>query len=345
MINWLIFCTFVLSFSMTLLGIAVDLSYQVQMAPKVLGFQDQQINELTHYMEAKDHFSSHPVFTPPSEKGQNFAELYRNIIEEAPEHKLVSRQQKETVLAFSQSWLDKKHKINFTDQIDLLFKEIEKYSYWQPTETVDNSVASDLIVAGQIFLAHTFHYQPQALREALGKVRYFARVLLTTEDLSFKRAGLSLLEKENQFLDLLREQWYKAQLIWTPVPLDEINKYRKFLSATSMKLSYLTPPEVLKTVFQRGQEPPGFCAVLREKKTFLEWSRVFLSARFPFEPDFNSNISALDQIQSHGREVCHFEVSPKPKHNSVPLAAYIPYYRRLYGIRVLLNNQKVEEHL
>ena len=345
MVNWLIFCSFVLSFSMTILGLLVDLTYQTQIAPKVQSFQQEQIQRLPEYIEDKRFFSKHKVFSPPSRNGKNFADLYGKIIAESPSQRLVDFEQKKTVLALSDSWLDKKHKITFTDEIDQLYNEVEEYSYFKIPEDLDNTVASDLIVSGQVFLAHTFHYQPEALREALSKVRHFARVLLTSEDLNFKRAGLSLLEKELQFMELLKEEWYKAQLIWTPVPPNEIRGFRKFLAHSSQSLSFLTPPEVLTKAFLGENPPPGFCAVMKEKRFFLRWSRVFLNSRFPFEPDFAPNIKAIGEIQKMGLDRCHSINSNDKMPKGAPLAAYVPYYRRLYGIKILLKAHKVEGHL
>ncbi len=338
MINWLVFSTFVLSMAMTILGLLVDLTYQVRVAPQIESLHKQQRNNLPGYLEDSKKFHQHTVFRPKVPARQDFAKLLTKIQRGDLQKPLIDEKVKKTIFSMGPKWLDQKHKIPQLETVELLFSEIEDYDHWSLPFDPDNNVASDLIVADQIFLAWTFHFKPVALRQALEKSRQLSQILLSTQDLNFKRAGMSLLEKENELLGFLKARYRNYQILWTPVSQQELKAFRYHLRQTARYLSPLAEPQLFTKVFLSESVPIGFCSIAKEKMQMLLWSQKFLEPRFPLEPDFSQTIKNIVGLQEQVKHRCqNWESPPTPE---VTWFQHIPYYRRIYGTKMMFHAEK-----
>jgi len=344
MLNWMFFCSFVVSFALTIVGLLMDVTYQIQLAPRVEKFQSYQLKRLPDYLRLKKRLETHPIFNPQLGRGENFQNLWKDLTNRHENKKLLSLKEKKVIMAMGEDWLDQKHKIKLPPVAVDLFANIYDYSHWESSIPMDAWDASDLIVSGQLYLAHTLHFEPLNIRESLKRVRHLALILLSMEDMNFKRAGLSLLEKEQTFTRVLDKKILDSELLWAPVSLAELRDFRHYMKQTSGMLSYLSSPQVLNNVYLKGSPPTGFCSVMREKNRILSWSRSFLNSNFPFEPSFQERLDLIDQIRQRGQEACLPLPKLKPESKG-QWVTHIPYYRRLYAIKMLLDANKVSEPL
>ncbi len=338
MINWLVFSTFVLSMAMTILGLLVDLTYQVRVAPQIESLHQQQRKILPDYLADSKKYHQHAVFRPKLSSRQDFSQLLEKIQRGDLQKPLIDEKVKKSIYSMGPNWLDQKHKIPKLEPVELLFSEIEDYDHWTLPFDPDNNVASDLIVADQIFLAWTFHFQPIALRQALEKSRHLSRILLSTQDLNFQRAGLSLLEKENELLAFLKSRYRNYQILWTPVSQQELKAFRYHLRQTARFLSPLTEPKLFQKVFFSKRVPIAFCSIAKEKMQMLLWSQKFLQPRFPLEPNFSETIENIVKLEDKVKTECqNWKSPPSPQ---VTWFQHIPYYRRIYGTKMMFHAEK-----
>ncbi len=343
MINWLFFCTFVLSLTMTILGILVDVTYQVQYAPVIDKIHSQHQQSLNSYLEQKNFYLKHPLFRPRLGERKDFAERISLLQQGDLAKPLIDKTVKKSLFSMGKQWLDQKHKIPKLENVEKLFADIQEYDHWILPSNPDNDLASDLIVADQIFLAWTFHFQPSAIRQALEGSRQLSEILLTTQDLNYKRAGLSLLEKEAEFVAFLKTRMRNARLLWTPISQKELKAFRKHLQQTASYLTPLAEPSLFAKVFFSEKPAVGFCAVYKEKYKLLKWSEGFLSPNFPLEPNFSASVKNMHQIQLRAEEECLHWKSPQPP--PVSWFRHIPFYRRIYGVKMINNAETKRSYL
>ncbi len=344
MLNWMFFCSFVFSLAMTIVGLLMDLTYQIQLAPQVKELQDRQQKNLSHYLELRSKVSTHPVFNPKLEQGEDFQNLWEELTKNKKQGQLLSLNEKKLIMAMGRNWLEQKHKIELPPSTVLLFKNIDTYTHWHPTKTLNTWDASDLIVSGQLYLAHTFHFEPLNIKESLRRVRHLSLILLSMDYLNFKRAGLSLLEKELTLFQALNEKVLDSEMLWAPISLAELRYYRLYLKNTLDMLSFLSSPTLLNQIYLEDITPIGFCSIIREKFKSLQWSEYYLTKQFPFEPNFKKTAETINKIKNKGISSC----SVDPTSNMIvknDWVSHIPYYRRLYAIKTLLAPKKGEEIL
>ncbi len=320
---------------MTLMGLVVDLTYHLTYQPQINQWQSQQMADLETYLSEEKRFKSHPVFKPRAKLKGDLAETIAQLQEGDSLEHLISRDYKKEILSMGPQWLEQKHKISMTDTLRDFFDNIDQFDHWTLPANVQINQASDLIVAGQVLLAFSFHHQPDAIKASLEKTRHLSLILLQTPVLNFKRAGLSLLEKENQFMQHLSSRFHKAQLLWTPVNREELKSFRKHLGQTAHYLSHLSSPQLLRSVFLNNEKPLAFCSVLYLKLPLLQWGRQFLSPQFIFEPNFRETLALVDEVQSVYASQC----PPSPDSHEIKSSwiRLIPYYRRIFGIKLILN--------
>ncbi len=337
MLNWLIFCSFVFSFAMTLLGVGVDLAYQLQMRPEIEKIQTKHLESLTDYLKSEKHWQSHPLFRTKRENKRNLSELLQTISQGDLQNTLVPLKTKKEILSLGGNWLEQKHKIKYEPTIDAFFSEVQSFDHWHTTDEVTTEVTTGLVVASQIFLAYTFYRNPESLRQALEKTRHLSSLLLQAEPMNLKRTGLSLLEKEQVFMNFLNSRFLKTKILWSTIEPSELRAYRQHLARTSEYLSPLTSPEVLSKVFQ-DQLPIGFCGIFKIKQPQLQWAHFYLGGQFPLEPDFSETISHVQRISRRAKSECRTwsEISLPP----LSWARFAPYYRRLYGVKLLIASEK-----
>lgn len=322
---------------MTIFGLFVDLTYQLEYAPKIAEFHGQQEAKLESYLHERSFLSTHPLFAAQSSEGSNFNDYAANFVMKNPAQTLVKMDDRKKVLSAGKKWLEKRHYIVTNEAINSLFGEMDKYSYWKLTESIANEnllSPIDLVVAGQIYLQNIYQDNPQEIASALAKTRKLSALLLSTDSLNFKLAGLSLLEKEHQLINEMNAKKNAEFIAWEPVPLTDLKRYRVFLESTNFYLNFITSPDILTKVFLDKTPPPGLCAVYNQKQLVLDWAESYLQSNFPFEPNFSSNIATIDKIKNQMAQNC---TGPFAKYNGErTLASRLPYLRRIRGIDFLL---------
>lgn len=338
MVNWLLFCSFITSLAMTILGLMVDLSYQFTYEPQIHQWQTEQSQNLQSFLDNENRWAQHPVFQPLAKNKQDLATHLTNIRQGDLQKEILSPSKKKKFMAMGRKWLKQKHQVAEVDTLLDFFNDIEEFDQWTPIIPIKKGLATDFVVSGQLYLAFTYHFRPEEIRQALTKTRHLSRILLSTDHLNFKKAGLSLLEKENQLMQSLNDRYLKTQILWTPVAQTEINAFRKHLHQTASYLSHLTKPEILQKIFLKETKPLGYCAVFATKKPLILWGNQYLKPHFIFEPNFRKTTSTLDLILENGETRCPEYVNTKPPQKR--LSQYIPYYRRLYAIKFILDSEK-----
>ena len=334
MVNWLIFCSFVFSLAMTLLGLMVDFSYHLSYQPRIEEWQNQQKDQLSSYLAKEKSYQKHPLFRPRPHQKKDFSQLLSDLRKGDKQQELVPAKTKKDILSLGDQWIEQKHKIKHLPTVLQLFQNIEEYDYWSPEQEDSSDNTINLIVASQIFLASTFYNEPELIREALKKTRHLSQILLQTQGLNFKRAGLSLLEKEHSLMEFLNSRFLKSRTLWTPVPLSDLRDYRKHLEQTTGYLSLLTKASILEKIFLNSETPIGFCSAYIEKQELIEWGEPYLEKQFLFEPDFSDKIKTLSRIKQKAQTHCQLvkSKSRQPKQ----WIQHIPYYRRIFAIKMLL---------
>lgn len=339
MLRWLLFCFLVASISMTLLGLFVDLTYQLKYAPKIAQMREEQQAKLEHYLQEKAFLASHPVFSPPSRESGNFDEYVALVVSKNKGGAFVNSQDRKKVLSAGKKWLHKRHLTPTNERLGDLFEQLDQYHFWKLTEPIANEsliAPIELVVAGQVFLANQFHTTPRDVSLSLAQTRKLSTLLLSTDRLNFKLAGLSLLEKEHHVINELNNGKKAEFVSWELIPLSELKRFRVFLEQTGFYLNFITPPEILNTVFLEKSLPPGFCAVFHKKQILLDDAEVYLKNNFPLEPSFAPNIASIDEIEDQAEKHCLGIV--KKEREPQPIASRLPYIRRIRGIDFLLNS-------
>lgn len=342
MARWLIFCSFIFCLSMTLLGLILDLTYQLHYKPLVSDWQSKISQISDGFQIEKDHFDKHPFFSKQPKEGTDFADYLRERITEEKAYVLVNRETQKSVLSLGVRWLEKRHLIKPSELIEEVFQKVQAYSKWSVYKTLrlnSKLESTEFIVSGQILAANAVHSSPENLIDTLVKIRHMAFLLLASENFNFKLAGLSLLEKEAHILDYIKDRRLKMNGEWHLIPAQELKRYRKFLKLTYNLYGYLTPTNILKKHFLDTSLPIGFCSIYFEKQHFIDWMEPFLNSQFPFEPSYTESLSVLEKIQHRAQESCYSESDNK--NSEVPFITKIPYYRRIIGLQYLLNTRNL----
>ncbi len=338
MINWMVFTAFVFSMAMTILGLLVDLTYQVQFAPQIENIRKEHSSNLPNYLQQQKEFRLHPIFRnrPPQKK--DLAQLIAELRQGDLQRPLIEESVKKSIYALGANWMNQKHKLPKLDNVELLFAKIREYDHWNLPFDPDNDLASELIVADQIFLAWTFYFQPLAIREALEKSRVLSEILLTTQDLNYKRAGLAILQKEGELVEYMNSRSRSSKFLWSPVSKKQLKTYRYHLRHTADYLSPLTDQKIFKRLFFDSQLPLGFCSIFKKKFKMLKWSQKFLKPRFPLEPDFTISVTNIEGVQKLAETECVNWATPETPPAS--WIRWIPYYRRIYGAKMIINAER-----
>lgn len=337
-INWLLFSSFVFSLVMTILGLMVDMTYHLQYKPKIQQLHALQEDKLAAYLQEDKKYQNHPLFKPYKNEKKDLASLLADIQKEDKDHPLIEAPVKKRVFAMGKDWLEQKYKIPEIPRVHQLFANIRDFDHWIVSEQTPSHLATDLVVAGQLSLAWTFYFKPTAIRQALENTRHLSKILLHTQNLSFKKAGLSLLEKESELMAHVTSRFHKSKFLWTPLSDKEIRNFRHHLAQTSAFLSPLSLQKVYDDVFFSGVEPMGFCAVFKRKRKLLQWSKIYLSPQFPLEPSFHQQLKNLDRVWKQAQTTClNWPTDSLPK---AKWYHHIPYYRRIYAVKMILNAER-----
>ena len=111
MVNWLIFCSFVFSMALTLLGVLVDMSYHFTYQPQIENWQQDQQHSLRPFLELNKKYQTHAIFRPRSSFSANLSDLLMEVQKGDLQQPLVDSEMKKEILSLGNNWLDQKHKI------------------------------------------------------------------------------------------------------------------------------------------------------------------------------------------------------------------------------------------
>lgn len=332
MINWLFFCSFIFSMVMTFLGVLLDMSYELEYKPAIEQFQSQQTDLLNDYFSDEVYFKKHPLFGRSSTEKKDFT---HKIHQQDATPYLIDPKIKKDILSLGSQWLNQKHRIPRSQEVDRFFIDIQDYDHFNITHPIPSGFETDLLALGQIFLAETFFYKPQAIREALEKLRHLSQVLLSAQNMNVKKIGLSLLEKEKEFSDFIASRLNQGRFLWTPIPTDEIKHFRLHLGKTLRLLSPLSTEGTIDKVFMTPTLPLGFCAAFKEKEKLILWSEAFLGPQFILEANFSTSAINIAKLKKKAAEHCL--PTPNLKTPQYHWAQSLPFYRRIFGLKMILN--------
>lgn len=326
---------------MTLLGLIVDISYQVKYTPQLERIQQRQKNQLATYLVEKRYFSEHPLFKQQTNPVRDFSSLFSQALNKEAKQELVSFQLKKEVLSSGDKWLEKRNLKSSSAKIDKIFSQVHNFDHWILTKKTlkeTTVTATDFIVMTQIYLSNALYHSPDDIIISLEQTRNLSKVLLSTQILNFKLAGLSLLEKEKDLINFMIRRKISGAENWTTISQQEIKRFRNFLDSTNSFLNLITPETVLNDVFLKDDLPVGSCALYNQKKDFLAHIQVFLTPLFPFEPSFQDNIRVFDKIKATSLTSCQATpLRPLPKASYIQ---HIPYYRRIFAVKALLEKSE-----
>jgi hypothetical protein len=331
---------------MTLLGVILDLTFQLHYSPMIESRQQKLTESTDSYLKDKVFFESHPLFSRNQGTGTDFADYLRSRVSSDKKHILVNHDLQKTTLSLGKKWLEKRHLIKPSSMIEEIFNRVQTFSRWSVRKTLTLNPQMDpaeFIVASQVYIANSYYTNPNLLVDTLAKVRHMASLLLSSENLNFKLAGLSLLEKEKELLDFMVYKKMPLNGSWEIIPKSQLNRYRKFLYKTYDYLSFLTNPRTLSQLFIKNSLPPGFCSIYHERWPFNQWIRSFLEPQFPFEPSFTDHFQVFAKIKKKAIKNCHSVKELLTTNTSIGMKARIPYYRRIFALKILLDSTTLGE--
>ena len=190
MFNWLIFLSFSFSCALTLLGLFVDLSYQIQYQPRLEALHKKQKKDFLILLDQKRKWIQHPLFGHKGRKGQDLS----TVIDKAPTS-FVSLDLKKKILKTGDRWLEKRNQFPMGQELQSFFDQLENFDHFYPaTDGPFQIKASDFVVMGQLYLFHSIYFSDLSLEHSLSQVRRLAKILISSPFLDYKRAGLSLLD-------------------------------------------------------------------------------------------------------------------------------------------------------
>ena len=343
MTKWLIFCSFIICLSMTLLGLFMDLTYQLHYVPQIEDWQKQLQQSSDLYQKEKTYFDTHVFFSKPNSEGKDFASYLRSKTSTEKNFVLISYDLQKSTLSLGRKWLEKRHLIKPSPLVEEIFNRIGQFSTWSVHKTLalnPKMEPTEFIVAGQIYIANSLYTKPTELIESLNRVRHLAFLLLGSEELNFKLAGLSLLDKEKDLINFINQRKLPLHGQWELISSFELTRYRKFLYQTYKYINYLTPPKLLSQLFVKDSLPIGFCSIYKERKPFMEWIKHFLFSSFPFEPNFDARLKVFRKISKKALRHCD-SLKETSIESKIPWKAKLPYYRRLFALKLLLTNKSL----
>ena len=347
-LKWFVFFTFIVSMTLSLIGLAVDVVFHTSYVPAIEKWQDKKSNNLEHYLREKEFFAGHRIFSTSDRERQpdkDFADFLHSRIAPGKDFLFIPLEQQSEVLALRNKWMDKKFTLEAPQAVRETFNRALDYDYWNIEKTLEakpNIAAREFIVAGQLILASSLKDETEKSIETLKKVRHFARLLLSCENLNFKLAGLSLLSKEQDFISYIDLRMPAQQVEWVTIPLSNLKRYRDFLYTTYDYFDFLMPPALLGKIFIHDKLPSGFCSVFHKKAPILSRAAPLLKGFFPFEPDFSQEYSAYLEINEKAQQKCQSSATKTSQPLSL-MTSKIPFYRRIKALKFLLNNKSLSE--
>jgi hypothetical protein len=182
--------------------------------------------------------------------------------------------------------------------------------------------------------------------ESLNDVRQFARLLLTTENLSLMIAGLVALDYERSAYRYYVDERGLIASLWSPVDRNITRRAHRALLGGRAYLHAWTKPELLEANFLGASLPPGFCAIANEAFPIEYSLRPALASQWPLERDFRPEYATLDRIFERAKKSCRLRylkaLSERGQFaREIPGPAVLnrlPYWRRIFALKASLAN-------
>jgi len=342
MSRWIVFSIFIFCVTFTLVGVVLDVIFQVYYQPAMDSWQKVQGQKLAHYIQEKDYFSDHALFSHKSDAALDFANFLSSRITTDKNFIFISPDQQKVTLSLGDKWVQQRNVKKLSKPLKVTFTRIKEFGIWSVNDTIKlnpNITPVEFIVASQIYLTHILHKQSPLTELALEQVRHLALLLINSQNFNYKLAGLSIMEKEKTFLDFIERNHPRLKIKWQTISQEDQDRFRKFLYTTYEYLDFLTKKKILDKVFITGKLPTGFCAVFGKKWPIIHESRPYLASKFPFEPDFSINDKTLGSIYNKAQQVC--QKNHQKFNDKQPFRSIVPYYRRIHGIKYLLSNKSL----
>ncbi|MCB0377712.1 MAG: hypothetical protein KDD33_04405 [Bdellovibrionales bacterium] len=343
--RWLLFLTFVACLSLTLLGLVLDIGFQVYYQPLISQWQKTRDQQLSQYRKEKAHFEQHSFFSSTEmESGEDFADFLLSRLNKEDPQALINKRLQSQVLSSGNEWTAKLNWIEPKEAILEIFNGIKLYKRWSLHRTLQsfpNLSAIELVVAGKIYLNHTIHKDYDNIKAALENVRHMARLLTQSENLNFQLAGLSLLEKERDVLDFIAARKLALTSEWQTFEQKELDRYRDFLFSTYEYFDLMNKPQQMNAIFVEDSLPTGFCSIYHKKRPLIANTVPLLTNSFPFEPTFQSHLDVLEKIDWKARENCQSYVERARK--TLGLWAHLPYLRRIVAFKQIIDYKSLRE--
>lgn len=337
--------------SVALLGISFwyEITLSSELLPQVAQNKELQAQSLKGYQTDLAWIGDHPIFSK-NKQVANFQEFLfqlktrysENAFEDHPVlHPLFLNQEVKTkVLELGNDWVEKYFKLR-SFEIDLsFFENILGYDYWNinsPQITWSQKLDPfNLVLSLKIYVLKSIRDQaPQD--EILIKIRKMANLLASVEDMDFKMTALSILKIEHDTFTYFNKRSPSMNLkSWKIIEVEELNRIRRTLLATSGYLEPWTAPEILQEVFLSSEPPLGFCAAYKSKRKKIEGLKHMFEKKFIFEVSFHQSQETLKKITEKFKEKC--TDMPELEKIQAYQMENIPFLRRITGIKIAMKD-------
>lgn len=249
---------------------------------------------------------------------------------------LLKSEERQSLLSMQKNWLAKKIHITNIQSVIHFFLQARRYNAWTAQrQNLDLKplIPVDFVVLGQALYNHLYWTSQENLDLLTESIHHFAILLLQTQHLDLNRAGLSLLEKGENFRKLykLKNPQWTSRLV--PLGTRELQDWQKDWTTLLTTLSPLSRGDRLQATLA-PEVQPSFCSVYLDQQPMLLWSLPFIANSVPFEANFKTTVDKIEVILDHGKQHCEISKSASkyPQH----WIRLVPFYRRIYITHKLL---------
>ncbi len=319
-----------------ILFVMVDLVDQIKYQPLIKQWQTQQKNQIDSWLKDDQFYRGHELFAPPNTRLADYDPTFRSTLKN--DWPILKPDNRQKILALGKHWLDKKILLSETEPLQSFFIKSLDFNSWSLKSSDFESPSFkiiDFVVMGQALLNHTRWQAEASLESPATPVRHFARLLISTEHFDFNRAGLSLLEKELEFLADLALKGRKLDKLSQLLSKEDIKRLRLYYDRISSALNPINSPENLELFFTQPQLPLGFCAAFHKKREAFSWSEAYLKPSFLFETSFKEQFKNWQQIEDKAQSHCTLQEDTLTDMNH-SWVRFLPFYRRVYAYQQIL---------
>lgn len=269
---------------------------------------------------------------------------------------LVSNEVRETLMRFKSEWMKKYERVRFIKADLSLFKNLFRFDHWDLE--VDSPIAN-LAKAGK-FIPPAHLPSPETsdllslvklrlmngalngdFTTALGDVRSFARLLLTTENTQLVLTGLAALDYERFAYRFYVDERGMEEGLWQPIDRNLTRRAHRAILATRAFLHLWTEPEHLEKVYLGPESPVGFCASVNDTLPAEFALRSRLEPHWPLEVSLKSEYKMIDRVFQRAKNECRLRyltelINKHAIRARIPgplVLTDLPYSRKIFGLR------------